>query len=569
MKLDPLVGVVVSGFEDLDTDGGFDRQLLAKFARETRGRAIRRCRICRPGIPRAPRGGRRAAGASRENVRPARSPQPRRRSSPGFDRVGAAVARHRTHQTLRFARDANHGAEVHERLVEVEDSALRNKCFRNPPEMSLHRVSLGIAIADEHAKQHPRDVGVEDGRALPEREAANGTGRVRADPLNDSSVSSSDGSVPAVVRHRLARDRLQPPRPDVVPEGVPGFRARPARAPSASASSDGYLPSHSCVLGQHAIHLRLLQHDLGHENVVRVVGLAPRQIAAVPAVPRQQPPAKTPPVGAVGMARRSAARGRSVDASISASRARAGDVGLRGIPYNSGVKIYTRTGDAGETSLLRRHARAEVRPARRRLRRRRRAERLARIGPRLRHRSGHQRRARTHSARPLRAGLAPGRSAGEDRGSRDQGRDRRRRRRAARAADRPLRRGQRRRFENSSWPAARRPAPRCTSRGPCAGGQSAGSCRSCRRSIPCFFGTSIACPTCCSRWLARSTIGPGRRRWSGDHLITALDVSLTASNTARASSCDTRSRMAPHSTSVVPLSASMATSHRSRAMPSG
>ena len=44
---------------------------------------------------------------------------------------------------------------------------------------------------------------------------------------------------------------------------------------------------------------------------------------------------------------------------------------------------------------------------------------------------------------------------------------------------------------------------------------------------------------------------------------------LTASNTARASSCDTRSRIAPHSTSTVPVTVSIATSQRSRAMPSG
>jgi hypothetical protein len=48
---------------------------------------------------------------------------------------------------------------------------------------------------------------------------------------------------------------------------------------------------------QHAIDLRLLQHDFGNENVVRVVGLAPRQIAAVAAVPGQQPLPETAAIG--------------------------------------------------------------------------------------------------------------------------------------------------------------------------------------------------------------------------------------------------------------------------------
>ena len=42
------------------------------------------------------------------------------------------------------------------------------------------------------------------------------------------------------------------------------------------------------ILGQHAVDLRLLQHHLRHEDVIRVAGAAPRQIAAVGAIPRQQ-----------------------------------------------------------------------------------------------------------------------------------------------------------------------------------------------------------------------------------------------------------------------------------------
>jgi hypothetical protein len=50
------------------------------------------------------------------------------------------------------------------------------------------------------------------------------------------------------------------------------------------------------VLRQHAIHLRLLQHHLGYEDVVRIGGFPPRQIAPVPPVPLEQPPAKPLPL---------------------------------------------------------------------------------------------------------------------------------------------------------------------------------------------------------------------------------------------------------------------------------
>ena len=86
--------------------------------------------------------------------------------------------------------------------------------------------------------------------------------------------------------------------------------------------------------------------------------------------------------------------------------------------------------------------------------------------------------------------------------------------------------------------------------------------------------TSIDCRTCCSRWRGWSTIVPKCRSGSGERphawdgsLISIL--AFTASKTFRASSCDTRSLIAPHSTRTVSSSTSIATSHRSRSIPSG
>lgn len=44
------------------------------------------------------------------------------------------------------------------------------------------------------------------------------------------------------------------------------------------------------VLGQHAIYLRLVQHDFGYQDVVRVLGLAPWQVTPVARVPAQKRP---------------------------------------------------------------------------------------------------------------------------------------------------------------------------------------------------------------------------------------------------------------------------------------
>ena len=45
------------------------------------------------------------------------------------------------------------------------------------------------------------------------------------------------------------------------------------------------------------LHLRLLQHDFGHQDVIRVAGLSPGQIASVAPIPREQPVAKAPAIG--------------------------------------------------------------------------------------------------------------------------------------------------------------------------------------------------------------------------------------------------------------------------------
>ncbi len=49
--------------------------------------------------------------------------------------------------------------------------------------MPLHRVALEVAVADENAKQHARDIGVENRGPLAEREASDRAGGVGADAL--------------------------------------------------------------------------------------------------------------------------------------------------------------------------------------------------------------------------------------------------------------------------------------------------------------------------------------------------------------------------------------------------
>src|SRR5262249_14535335 len=95
------------------------------------------------------------------------------------------------------------------------------------------------------------------------------------------------------------------------------------------------------ILREHPIDLGLLQHDLGHEDVIRVVGRAPREVATICAIPREQ----QAPEPLAKRRRRESGRRHPPLSFHARPSARRSSI------YRS-VKIYTKTGDAGETSLF-------------------------------------------------------------------------------------------------------------------------------------------------------------------------------------------------------------------------
>jgi hypothetical protein len=148
-------------------------------------------------------------------------------------------------------------------------------------------VGLRVTRPDEHPKQDACNVRVEDGCAAAEREARQCSGRVSADALERSKRCLVRGQAPTVARNSFSGDRVQSLRPDVVPERIPracnvGLR-RVSKRRQARVLAEPLM-----VFGQHAIDLRLLEHHLRNENVVRVVGLAPRKCSPVVIVPSQQ-----------------------------------------------------------------------------------------------------------------------------------------------------------------------------------------------------------------------------------------------------------------------------------------
>src|SRR3989442_15133034 len=99
------------------------------------------------------------------------------------ERVRATVLHHRADEAFRISRDTDHCTEIHQRLIEVERVSRRNQRAGNGPQLLLHRVALGVTLADEDPKQDARYVRVENGGPLSEGKAADGARGVCADSL--------------------------------------------------------------------------------------------------------------------------------------------------------------------------------------------------------------------------------------------------------------------------------------------------------------------------------------------------------------------------------------------------
>ena len=196
--------------------------------------------------------------------------------------------------------------------------------------MPAHGVGLQIASSDKDPEEHARNVGVEYRGALTEREASHGTSGVLANALEREQRRLIRWQLPAIALDRLSSDAVKSPRPDVVAERSPGCRHVGFGGGGQHFERRIFFQPLG-VLRQHALDLRLLQHDLGHEDVVGIRSLSPRKVASVASIPCQQ---------------------SSSEALPGCRRGYCGQPSSSGAHIMNVVKIYTRTGDAGETGLL-------------------------------------------------------------------------------------------------------------------------------------------------------------------------------------------------------------------------
>ncbi len=202
---------------------------------------------------------------------------------------GDAVRGERTDEAARIGRRAQGRAELHEALVEIAGCGAvgerSHEVARARPQGFRARGRLDVVGDAEHARQHARDIAVDEGRALAERDARDrargvgtdaghlaqlgGAARQRAGPLRGDRLRAL---------HEVSRARVvaeaSPRGEDVVERcGCERRHRRELRHPA--------LP-----VRDHRRDASLLQHDLADPDRVRIARAPPRQITLGSAVVR-------------------------------------------------------------------------------------------------------------------------------------------------------------------------------------------------------------------------------------------------------------------------------------------
>jgi len=201
--------------------------------------------------------------------------------------IGAAIAGDRTAAALWGARQAKHGAEIHQGLIEGGCFPFGQKPVCEPLEPGAVRREVGIPRKAEHAAKHPGHVSIQDSRVLVEGDAGDGPGRVRAD-----AGQALEG--PDIVRnlsiqfvYDLLGGSVEVSRSAVIAESLPGCQNL-VQGRLGQRIQSGKSLQESLVSEPGGFHPGLLEKNLRHPDPVGIPGPPPRKVSAIPVVPPEK-----------------------------------------------------------------------------------------------------------------------------------------------------------------------------------------------------------------------------------------------------------------------------------------
>jgi hypothetical protein len=201
--------------------------------------------------------------------------------------------RHSYHRTLRSTMAADgadntsrgpcdaHGCpEIHYCLIPLICLTRRGKPFGQSPDLALwSRITCRLHRPEDPGKKASH-VYINDRCVFPECRRKNRVRGVFSNPWKIDEVVEASGYSPAVSMCHRVRETMQPRRAIVVPHSPPRDDNIPLPGRRES-SYRGELPQEPRVLFKDATYIRLLEHDLRHEDAVRVGDIAPGERTSV------------------------------------------------------------------------------------------------------------------------------------------------------------------------------------------------------------------------------------------------------------------------------------------------
>ena len=202
-------------------------------------------------------------------------------------RAGAAGAGERAGEAARRARRAHGRAELHQALVEIARRGAGGQRLDDRagerPDRALAARRLDVLLDGEHAREHARDVAVDQRRALAVRDRRDRAGGVRADAGDVAQPGGGRRQRARPARDDLARAAVQVARARVVAEAGPGgedvVERRVGEGPHRREARHPALP-----VRDHRRDAGLLQHDLADPDRVGIARATPGQVASGAAV---------------------------------------------------------------------------------------------------------------------------------------------------------------------------------------------------------------------------------------------------------------------------------------------
>ncbi len=207
--------------------------------------------------------------------------------------ISRAVDANRTEQALGLFGSANQSAQFHERLIQmgapgkfrVQSSRFQvagssDELLGDLPEVLVGGFLLGIFTDGKQAGEQPNDIAVEDGPGFVEGDARNGTGGVAANARQFVNGFVTAREMALMSRDNFAGGLLHIADAGVIAKPFPQF---------VNGCGIGVGESLQCWQGTHpafpirddGFDLRLLQHDFGNPNGVRIAATPPRKVAGV------------------------------------------------------------------------------------------------------------------------------------------------------------------------------------------------------------------------------------------------------------------------------------------------